>query len=920
MFLGANNMRCVLSVPSVGLVIGLLVSWSATAVAQRPIYEPPSVPVSKLLEETAQLRSMPEEQMLALVPTQSGLNYVDCPNCENGRQENQLTWSVDRPDKVICKYCRHEYPSDKFPMTKSVKVQTPARGSAEYPYWEDATGYRYFFAAKRDDLQRKYMAEQAYALALLYQRTGDEVYARRACLILKRFADVFPNWCFHYDYPFKQKEIVDGPISPSQYRPGFRTARWTWWAYSDIPMDLLKAYDWLAGSRAMVELSKQTGTDVASHIQQDLLLSACQQVLDNPETYSNMSPRAWQGLAMAGRITHKPEYVHHVMRCMDEMVRRNFFYDGKWCEGSPDYESQTVGGLQKVMEAVSGHQDPPGYRDPVDGKHYDKISFAARDGAGAGAGDALQDTAQALNLALNTPRMLLPNGRSLPIHDTWSDSKHSPPTSNESRLWPGLGHARISASQSPSTAKNAGAKDMQVHLTWSGGYGHSHGDNLSLLLYSRGREVLSDLGYTHTAYRGWTLATAAHNTVVVDGLNQSLGNINQPTDGRLIYSQLDDQQFNAVIADGSRGYAGRVKRYERSLIMVTSPSTEPYVVDLFEIEGGRTHDYFLHGWADGSSQLTTSLELQPRKSLLPDGQSWQPPKNEGQSGLVAQPHYAYGFLNRLQSANITNTQPIQADFSCQTQAALGPSTLQVRLFPEPNSELVIGENPSIRQAGENDSRLDAYQRPFLMLRHNSEGASRFLAVMEEFADRSSIQAVENLSSDRGVVVKVQLKPGSQTEQSEEHWIMLNVREPFDIAVGKRRYSFLGRLGFLSRRGDSVERISCGGQAVWKADDKEVISSVEEQSRVVSLADGVLQVERTGRSLPSGTAILQTEDGWSYPIFVEDANENAGHVTVRSKELLAFEFDPQKQHLQGKMFPHRQHQGKVSLTWSTHTSR
>lgn len=35
---------------------------------------------------------MSEEQMLELVPTQSGLYFVGCVNCQGGQQEGQLTF------------------------------------------------------------------------------------------------------------------------------------------------------------------------------------------------------------------------------------------------------------------------------------------------------------------------------------------------------------------------------------------------------------------------------------------------------------------------------------------------------------------------------------------------------------------------------------------------------------------------------------------------------------------------------------------------------------------------------------------------------------------------------------------------------------------------------------------------------------
>ena len=62
-----------------------------------------------------------------------------------------------------------------------------------------------------------------------------------------------------------------------------------------------------------------------------------------------------------------------------------------------------------------------------------------------------------------------------------------------------------------------------VESAFSGGYGHEHQDNLSLLLWANGRETFSDLGYTHTKDRAWTICSASHNTVLIDQRNQQAG-------------------------------------------------------------------------------------------------------------------------------------------------------------------------------------------------------------------------------------------------------------------------------------------------------------------------------------------------------------------------------------------------------------
>lgn len=57
------------------------------------------------------------------------------------------------------------------------------------------------------------------------------------------------------------------------------------------------------------------------------------------------------------------------------------------------------------------------------------------------------------------------------------------------------------------------------------GYAHVHQDKLNLVLWAFGRELLFDGGgasYEVSKWRDWSLSTASHNTVMVDGLNQNI--------------------------------------------------------------------------------------------------------------------------------------------------------------------------------------------------------------------------------------------------------------------------------------------------------------------------------------------------------------------------------------------------------------
>jgi hypothetical protein len=855
----------------------------------QPRVSPQDIP--RLLSATAFVRGLDEGALIQLVPAQSGLHFVGCPNCTGGRQENQLTWNPEQPDELACRYCNHRYPSEKYPTADAVVVRNPRGEEVRFPYWANDNGYRYFFQAHRDDEVRDYLADRTQDLALLYIATNDRAHARRAAVLLDRFAQVFPGWCYHYDYPFQQKQIYDGEVRPEKFRSGFRTARWTWWAYLDIPLPLVRAYDWIRDSDVFQELSSQRGLDVAARIERDLFRNAGEQVLANPDPLSNMSPSAWRSLVELGRVIGEPRYVHEPVRRLRRLVDTQFFYDGAWSEGSPDYASQTVGGLEQVLTALKGYSDPPAYTDPQDGSRFDHLDLAASFPALRQARSTLQ-------------KMRLPNGRALPIHDTWPRNRRSAHGSTEAYLLPALGHACLGG--------GTGNQQTQFHLTWSGGYGHDHADNLSLLLFSRGREMLSDLGYTHTAYRAWTLATAAHNTVVIDGQSQAFGSKRAPTDGSLRFFHARDSRVQVVSADGIRGYPGLAKTYRRTLVVVDAGEDQRYAVDLFEVEGGHTHDYFLHGDADVPVTVTTKLNLAPLATLLPPDFNWTPTRNEGETRRAAEPHYAYGFLRNLQAVSVPAGDVVPITFAAPNGSGPG---LRVSLLPEVSCRLITGENPSIRRAGEDDAKLEQFSRPFMILRHESaDGRSTFVSVDEPYDKAPFLTSVERVAVPGGAIA-VRVGIGERTDV-----IVIGAEAQLTLPAHKDKESvtFQGELGVISFRGDAVEYAYALGAGGWTCGEYRLASTGPRSASLRAVDADTLVLDGVSSSIPETGDVVRviTADGWVYPYTVVAAEAQGDALRLRVGEGPGFLFDAAAQRLRFTSFPQREHSGAARVEWSS----
>jgi hypothetical protein len=858
------------------------------------VYPPPKVDaeeIAQLRRATAWVRACDEAALVKLVPEQSGLFFVGCPNCNQGTQENQLTWTPEHPEEVTCRYCGEHYPSARYPMNKTLTVHNPLGQLQHYPYWEDAKGYRYFFQARRDYLVRGYLEARTRDLALLYALTGDKDCARRAALLLDRFAQVFPGYCYHYDYPFRQKEIYDGAVPPAQFRANYRTARWTWWAYMDVPTPLVEAYDWIRDSGALEALSRERGLNVAERIETDLFRNAAEQVMANPEEYSNMSPGMWRSLIQVGRVLGEPRYVHEPVRRLRRFVAEQFFYDGSWHEGAPSYAAQTVGNLEEAVAALKGYSDPPGYKDPQDGTHFTNL-------------DPVADL-PVLRLAnRDLQQMRLPDGRLVPVHDTWWFNKRQPLAATQPYLLPALGHACLGGGE--------GTRQTQLHLTWSGGYGHQHADGLSLLLFAEGWEMLSDLGYTHTRYRSWASATAAHNTVVIDGANQASGSRKEPSDGSLRWFDTSDPHVQVVSVDNLRAYPGKATIYRRSLVLIDAGEGRRYAVDLFEAAGGTVHDYFLHGDADAPCTAQTSLTLTPLNSLLPAGDSWRPPQNEDDMRASRPGDYAYGFLRDLREAAVPAGVALPVTFitSAGTDSASAPS-LRVTLFPEADSRLILGTDPSIRPAHEDDAKLDQFTRPFLLLRHEAgQGRSMFAAVLEPFTQAPFLTAIERLPA-AGTDLALRIRLGDRTDL-----VVLGAKKPVAIPVGHRRAIFQGEVGVLSLRGEEPEHAYALGGAGWKLGDWRQPGS-RLQSRTLRAIEGSeLVLQGAAARLPrvGDVVYMETADGWRYPFTIDGAQSTDGQVRLHVAQGPGMTYDAAAKRLRLTAFPQREHSGAVQVAW------
>jgi len=694
------------------LVITFLISFMVHGIYAQQVQK--TVPdISALKREVDPFIQLSLDQVKALVPTASGIYFIGCPNCNGGAQEmNVLSWKPEFGNKLKCNYCNMVFPNEQYPENHEKVIIAPSGAKQVYRYHQNAQGNQYFYEANSWFERWKWIQQNGERLAKIYSLTKDNAYGDRAAVIAGRFAQLFPDYAVRYDYPSAAKKFFPADQKwPYEGLVPYRGAKWNWWAYGDIPIQMANVYEFLKNGYDWKRMDTFIGTETDKRIVKDLLILGYEFTAANPELYTNMSPGMYRDMVRLGRIINKPEMVHDGVNRFIEFLKLGFFADGWWKEGTASYHDQTIGGLKSVASAAHGYSDPPEYVtnrfDNLD--LTNKMPFYTK---------ALQVSQEAI----------LPNGRKIPINDTWATRNvNAKNTDNSvSHLWSSLGNAAL--------GNGKGTEQIVVNLNWSGNYGHSHYDNASIILFAKGEELLSDIGYTHSKYRGWTLHTASHNTVVIDQKAQDAGSIKNPVTGHLKFYDDKNENVKVIDVDASPAYAV-AGTYRRRLIMVHAAEGRDYVIDRFDVEGGNTHDWFLHGMCEQEGKMETSISIETKvKTLVPDWGGINIPKNQYDSDIEGKRIHAYSYLKNIKSGK--TSKPWTATWRYEK------SGLRTHNFLPAGSEIFTFSSPSVRLAGENDNKLDDFMRLGLMQRH-TVGKSSFVTVHEPFNEKPWIESVKS---------------------------------------------------------------------------------------------------------------------------------------------------------------------------------
>lgn len=480
-----------------------------------------------------------------------------------------------------------------------------------------------------DESGKKILAvrDLAYDYALLWMLTGEQEYAGKSKAILFRLVEVIPHW------PLYDRQGKPQAQDRVQYlRHAEANGLWGRWHPLDLAraLPLLRAYDILRPS-----LSEQEREDLETG-----LLIYHKELISRftglAPLYHNLSGYHLIPLIQFGWVLERPDYVHEAIEYWDEMLRYSYGADGFYREITPDYHNQISWRLTTAIpEMLKGYSDPEGYVHPLTGKRYDHLNL-------------LEADAPRLERVKGAVRVLLmPDGSYANLNDSWPKQS---PRERQPSSEPGL--------LGTSGVAKLGTPGMVAFLKYHGIRGHDHRDALGLVWFSGGKEVFSDTGY-HSGRdealdfeRFWSASTASHMTVAVDEQNHFTsretvivpapaprsGFASNPPEvsgehpleaslpaaarftnqGSLRIWNPTQKTVQAMEADQENAYPGLLSLFRRSLIMVPldPESGVGYLVDLFRIRGGNTHDYFLRGGLDHPYTLQADVEMESTDDIV----------------------------------------------------------------------------------------------------------------------------------------------------------------------------------------------------------------------------------------------------------------------------------------------------------------
>jgi len=414
--------------------------------------------------QTAYVMAQDDGFCAALVPAltpwpEYGQSCPVCVGKQSSMGETGLwSWSIERPDEIVCKYCKTVFPNADYPETGV--LEAPVMGQRftyyltpeERAHPEDLSGKYAFrwaswpvhtsFSGVIRNRRASWVAGQILPLAKVHALTGDPAYAARCLKALDAIATAFPNWLYHSyngvyaDCPPGEAAAEMGrhpkagkfplgvirtafPFLEDRNKDGFGELNNGFWGAGRMSPGAGGEGSYLFNYTVAYDLVKDAvdaagqpllRPEVKQRIEQDLILAGCADL----ENYPDINNKCGPGRALSGAVGilfGQPERVRRALNGFERLMSGAFHFDG-FCVESPSYSGMHLGLMEDIPELLVGYSDPPGYQ-PKTGERFDDF-------------DPFEQLPR-YRLALESMvRMLAPNRKCPVIGDTHYTSGLSP--------------------------------------------------------------------------------------------------------------------------------------------------------------------------------------------------------------------------------------------------------------------------------------------------------------------------------------------------------------------------------------------------------------------------------------------------------------------------------------------------------------